>query len=154
GDFDSISIDAGDGPNNIFVDDTLRGVPTYVTDEGYDTVQVGNAGSVKGIQGPVYISNQPTSNAVIVDASADAPASGATIALDDFVPTGSAFDGDAYERISGLAPAPIAYEIPDTRSVTIKTADANNTINIRALRVKTYLVSGGDTSVTGQKPGH
>jgi len=152
--FNSIQIDAGDGTNSIFIQDTPNEIPTYVTSHGHDTVTIGDAGSVAGIQGPVYINNDPSLNTVIVDDSADKPANPESINLQTVYLGANVFpstdtDSDAFGEINGLAPANIYYEYADTRSVTIKTPHANNTVNIYDTGTTTYLDSGGDSSAPG-----
>jgi hypothetical protein len=89
------------------------------------TVNVGDAGSVQQILGPLTITNPPSFTTVNVDDSADTTAR--TVRLDT-VTIGSS----DYGRITGLAPAAILYKYADTSSVTVQTGTGGATVNVVA----------------------
>jgi hypothetical protein len=104
--------------------------------DGSDVVNVGDAGSVQGIAGTLNIEDPPSFVALTIDDSADL--AGLTVTLGSSTlpdgPSGS---------ISGLAPANINYAYNDTSSVTVKTGDGPNIINVLATGVTTNLVGNG-----------
>ncbi|HZU38327.1 MAG TPA: hypothetical protein VFA18_20550, partial [Gemmataceae bacterium] len=81
---------------------------------------------------------------LLVDDSADNISRVAT--LKSFTPAG---DSDLWGSISGLAPAAINYEYPDTSSLTINGGSHGNTFNVQSSQAGTALTlntgSGNDT---------
>jgi hypothetical protein len=94
------------------------GVPTYLstvytgTVGGHNTVNVGD-GTLKGIKGALYISNQPNYTALTINDSADTADHEAH--LDSF--TGP--DGRSWGSITGLAPAAINFAWSDMYNQTV-----------------------------------
>jgi hypothetical protein len=88
--------------------------------DGFDTVNVGLAGSVQSIRGGVTVTNFGAYSAVTVDDSAD------TVAR-----TGVISKTGLYTVISGLIPAGnIVLRGRDLRSLTIRAGSGNNTLRI------------------------
>ena len=102
------------------------------------TVNIGDAGSVRNIQGDLTIQNTPALTAINVDDFADDTYQNATLST---VTLANDFDGDndAAGQISGLAPALIRYEYIDVSGVTIYTGEVGATVNVLATGVATSL---------------
>jgi hypothetical protein len=99
---------------------------TTLINQGLDTVNVGNAGSLAGIGGTLKITDPLWYTAVTVDDSADASAHTGII-YNNGIPNG------AYTVISGLTPAgsgDILLQGPDLRALTIRTGNGGNTFRI------------------------
>jgi hypothetical protein len=90
---------------------------------GVDTVHVGNAGSVQGIQGLVNISNHGGFTALFLDDSADAVARSITM---DFIDRSGIHTG----RIRGLAPEEIQFEQSAVHFVQVDAGSGGNTFTI------------------------
>ena len=104
--------------DTFFVQNTPSGVATTI--EGVnanDQITITNAGSVAGILGSVFMSNNGLGgeNDIFVDATADAVAHTVTVT-----------DGS----ITGLAPAAITYDSSDTDDVTLSTGALIDTFNV------------------------
>jgi hypothetical protein len=98
-------------------------------------INLGNNGSVQGIQGTLNI--DPTLDSeLVVDDSKDTQKR--TVALGTFLPNPKLDDPWGY--ISGLAPAHINYHYLNLGRVTVRTGPASNTINVLATGVPTRLV--------------
>jgi hypothetical protein len=122
------------------------GVPTNITNEEYDLVNVGSGGSVQGITGTLNLQAwSPSSwgfllppNTINVNDSADTTAR--TVRLSTYSSGGS-----NWGSITGLAPAAINYKYSVTRSVHVTTGSSvDNIVNVLATGVPTYLSSSGD----------
>jgi hypothetical protein len=156
---DTSSVAVTGGSNNTFtVAGTAAGIPTTITTgatkdivnvqacagplnvvgNGWDTVNVGNNGSVKGITGVLTITNPPSWTTINVDDSADATARTVTVGNG---PTG-------YGLIHGLASADITFKYADTASVSVSTGTGGNTVNVPATMVPTSLVGHGRDTVS------
>jgi hypothetical protein len=136
----SITVQTGDGGDTVRVlaTGTLTNlVGTSQTHTNTD-VTVGNGGRVQDIRGTLNIEGPQSLNNVTVDDSADMTAQAFTLAV---VAVHDAFDddGDPYGAIIGLAPADIHYECADTQSLTVKTGDGGDTVNVVATCVPTNL---------------
>src|SRR5262249_9863696 len=81
------------------------GVTTIFADSSTDTVNVGNAGSVQGIQVRLVIENPYYYTTINVNDQNDS--GDRTVTIDTFRPSG---DFDDFGRIQGLAPAEIDFE--------------------------------------------
>ena len=94
-----------------------------------DTVNVGNAGSVQGIQGTVNIRNALSYDVLTIDDSADPTAQNAV--LSSFVP----FGDSVFESLTGLTPvgSAINFRTADMLSVTINAGSGANTFTIDTL---------------------
>ena len=133
----SATIKTGTGGATVNVHGT--GTNTNLIGAASGAVNVGNAGSVQGIDGALDIENPPSLNSITIDDSADTTAR--TVALSSFTPAGDT----AWESISGLAPAPISYEVGDVISATINGGSGGNTFNVDSLAAgigSTFLNSG------------
>jgi hypothetical protein len=134
-DTNGVAIDTGTGGANVNV--LATGVPVYLTTHGGATVNVGNAGSLQAINGPLTISGAPTSPAAIhVDDLADSAAPSVT--LDTVTIAGS-----SYGRITGLAPAAIQYKYSGTNSVSVQTGSGGATVSVLATGVPVVLSGDG-----------
>jgi hypothetical protein len=136
-DTSSVSITTGSAADTVNVHAT--GATTNLSAHGPDTINVGNAGSVRGIFGTLNIENPPYVSTLTVDDSADH--FGRTVTLNTFTPSGDS----TWASITGLAPAAINYEQYDIGSpVTINGGLAGNTFNVVALPAQTVdLYTGG-----------
>jgi len=130
------------GSNTVNILDTSAGIAISINGFGSDTVNVGNAGSVQGILGPLIIQNPPSFTINNVDDSADTVARNAT--LSTFSSGGANFGS-----ITGLAPAPIGYKYADTHNVSVTTGLAADTVNVFAtgVLVATHLSTSGGQDV-------
>jgi hypothetical protein len=110
--------------------------PAEIIGHGMMTVHVGDAGSVQGIRGALYIDNtMPGGTTLDVDDSADPVAR--TVTLASVVP---AAGGPTFGSITGLAPASITYDFAALAIETIATGiQAGNEINVLATGVPTDL---------------
>ena len=135
----AINVNTYGGTNTVNVRNVPSGVTLDIQGGGSDTVNVGSAGSVQGIQGAVYIENQPSTTAIHIDDSADRFAR--TTTLGTYTPSGDS----AWGYIAGLSPyANINYEYADTTSVTIDTGTASgNVINVWESGVPINLIDHG-----------
>ncbi len=102
---------------------------------GNDTVNVGNAGSQRGILMPLSVQNPHGSDTINVNDSADTVAR--TVVLNTFVSGGANFGS-----ITGLA-AEIDYKFVGTSGVNLTTGSAADTVNVLATGVATSLSSSG-----------
>ncbi len=133
----SLSITTGDAADTVNVQGTA--VPTTLSSACNDTVNVGNAGSVQGILGTLYIKNLPSffyATNIHINDSADPTAR--TVTLSTFTSGGT-----PWGSVTGLAPAAIDYEYAGTPSVSITAGRAADTFYVLATGVTTYLSSGG-----------
>lgn len=97
---------------------------------GPDTYNVGNAGSMQGINGKLNIENNWGYNTIALDDSADTTARAVT--LDSFTPTGDT----PWQSVHGLAPADVKYESADVdpaHPVVILGGSGGNTFNVNAV---------------------
>src|SRR5262249_47177561 len=123
-DFDNVVITTGQGNDTVDVlatgNNALPGglTTTFISAGGQDTVNVGNAGSVRGILGPLHIENPPSMTTVNVDDSADTVGRTVTQSTITLV-------GFLWGSITGLAPAEIDYRYVDTSGVNITTGSGN-----------------------------
>jgi hypothetical protein len=136
----SFTIDAGTGADTINVRATSSAV--YVNGNGQDTVNLGNAGSVHAIQGSVTITDPPAGDYATVNVDDSADTTARTAYLDALT-----FDGAAYGRITGLAPADILYKYADTNTVTVQTGTGGATVNALATGVPVNLIGHGTNTV-------
>jgi len=131
----SVNIVTGTGNDTVNVQAT--GAPTFITNRGYDMVNVGNAGTVQGIHGALSISNPPLANTITINDSTDPTARTATL----FTST------PGWGEVAGLAPAPIIYNYDDTSSVNIVTGTGNDTVNVAGTGATTYITGHGYDTV-------
>jgi hypothetical protein len=139
----SVTVETGTGGGMVNVLSTS--VPTSIVGHANGTVNIGNAGSVQHILGPLTISNPPSYFTVNVDDSADGSAQ--NVVLDTMT-----INGSDYGRITGLAPASILYRYGDTTSVTIETGPGGATVSDIAVGKPVNLVgnpNGGSVSLIG-----
>ncbi len=138
----SLTIDGGSGSNSFDVDTTIPGVTTYIdrasstsetvnilgtsatgplsvssTGTAPDTVNIGSAGSLRGVQGSVSLSSSDANapDRVVLDDSADTTGRSATI-------------GDTL--VSGLAPGAINFTGSQLSSLTVKFGSGSDTANV------------------------
>ena len=114
----SVVINSGAGRDTVNVLRTFSNV-TIRGNNAADTVNVGAAGSVQGIRGPVFVSNAGSRSTLNVDDSGDA--AGRTVTL-------SAANG--IEFVAGLAPAEIRYFASDVSAVSISAGPGGNTFTV------------------------
>ena len=115
-------LNTGNGTDTVNVQGNAYALTVNAGGSGVDVVNVGNAGSVQQILGPLTITNPPSFTTINVDDSADGSARTVTL---DTVGIGFSY----YGRIAGLAPAPILYRYADTNNVSIETGPGGATVN-------------------------
>jgi Calpain family cysteine protease len=102
----SVNLTTGTGAD--IVDVLATGVTTNITTSGgIDTINVGNAGSVQGIFGALYLQNPPDFDTINISDYADGWARTASLST-------YASDGSNWGLITGLAPASINFKYRDT----------------------------------------
>jgi hypothetical protein len=140
-DTNTVTVQTGFGGPTVNV--LATGVPVNLIGHSlFTTVNVGHAGSVQAINGPLTISGSPGSAATVnVDDSADGTAR--TVYLDT-----ATIGGSDYGRIVGLAPAIIQYSDLDTSNVTVHTGTGGGTVNVLSIEVPIYLVGNGPYTVS------
>jgi hypothetical protein len=134
----SINVTAGTGANYLNVLST--GVTTNLSARGAATVNIGDAGSVQGIRGDVNVTNPPNFTTLNIFDVYDTTAR--TYTLSSF--TGP--DSTPWGKITGLAPATIAYKYADTSRVGIGGSSNGDTVNVQGTGVSTYIEEGGDAA--------
>jgi hypothetical protein len=135
----TVTIQTGTG--GATVNALATGVPVNVMGHGSNTVNVGNAGSVQAINGPLTISGSPSSLAT-VNVEDSANANSYTVTLDAVV-----IGGANYGRITGLAPAAILYRYADTNTISIQTSAAGDLVNVLATNAPVNLIGHGSNWV-------
>jgi hypothetical protein len=115
----SVILNTGNGADTVNVQRTT-GALTINGQNGLDTVNVGNAGSVQQIAGAVTVTNVFNFTALTVDDSADTKPK--SVLMD----VGS----DNVALITGLAPAPIRYRSGDVSSVVVSAGSGGNSFNV------------------------
>jgi hypothetical protein len=124
-------------------------VPTSIVGHANSTVNIGNAGSVQQILGPLTITDPPSGAFVTVNVDDSSDSATPTVILDTNVIAGS-----NYGSITGLAPAPIQYKYQDTNTVTVQTGTGGATINALATNKPINLIGhGSNTTVNVGKAG-
>jgi hypothetical protein len=108
-------------------------VTNLSTSNGHDTVNVGNAGSVQGINENLTIRNPHGLDTLNVDDSADA-----TGEL-----WGLSTNGSDLGAISGPNEGFIKYSLANTSSVNVTTGSGNDTVEVSATGVPTNLSTSG-----------
>jgi autotransporter-associated beta strand protein len=132
-----VVVNTGDGTDTVNVLRTI--VPVTINNGGGfhgDRVNVGNSGTVQGIQASVTVTNPVNFTTVSVDDSADGSQRSASVDL-------TTIGGYAYERVAGLSTAPIQTKVMDTDSITVHTGFGGATVNVWATGVPTTLTSHG-----------
>jgi hypothetical protein len=137
-DISLVSIDTGSGADTVNVLATGTGTTTWLFgNSDLTTVNVGNAGSVQGIQGELRVESLGTHTTLNVHDTADGGYR--TVWHGSYSPS---FDNDSpWGYIDGLAPARITYEYLDTSNATISTGVGGATVNVLA----TGALGGGGT---------
>jgi hypothetical protein len=97
---------------------------TTIFGHGSDTVNVGDAGSVQNIAGPLTIENEPNYTTININDQSDS--GNRTAILDNFTPSGETQFG----RIQDLAPAAITFDGTDARDVNISTGTGTVVVNV------------------------
>jgi hypothetical protein len=103
-----------------------------ITDQGADTINLGYAGSVQGINSLVLISNPSQSTDLHIDDSADPQRRAVTLDT-----TGS--DG----RVSGLAPQDILFDNRADTGLTVETGTGGAAVNVAAASPNTTVILNG-----------
>jgi hypothetical protein len=139
---DTINANITTGLGSDTVDVLALGVVTGLSSGGgNDTINVGNAGNLRGVIEPLTIQNPHGRDLLNVDDSADTVAR--TVNVSTFV-AGAA----PWGSIAGLAPAAINYKYADTAGVNLTTGFASDTVNVNGTGVPTGLsTSGGRDTV-------
>jgi hypothetical protein len=119
--FGSMTLDTGSGTDttNVLADSAPLTITVSTGSGNNDTVNVGNAGSVQGIQSQLMVVNHPGYTTLNVDDSTDAGARNVT--LDDVAFLGT---------ITGLAPAVISYYDVDMANVNVTTGTGADTVAV------------------------
>jgi hypothetical protein len=151
GTFSSVMVTMKGTGGTVTIKSTPSGVPVNVYGGGTSTINIGNAGSLAGIQGPIDLENPPSFNTINIDDSADTTAHAITLSVVNNT-TILHSDNDNAVQLSGLAPATITWEGFDTTSATIRGgtgggASGGNTWNILGNRKITNIVAGAHDTV-------
>jgi hypothetical protein len=135
---DTSSMNLTTSPANVQVNVQATGVPTYIRTyatgpfSGADVVNIGNAGSLQGILGALYVCNQPGFTAINIDNYADTTQHDATLSSFSNGP-----DPGPWGSITGLAPASIDFAWNDIYDSIVEIwdnpADVSWTVNPDAL---------------------
>ena len=120
-----------------------HGVTTHIVAGGPDHVNVGNGGSVQGIQGMLSIQDPNSKNAIDINDSTDNISRTVTLST----ATVSSSSSPPFGQIVGLAPAVITYGYFESNSVTLRGGTADNIFNAHDILTPTTLV-GGDGGTT------
>jgi hypothetical protein len=142
-DTDTVTVQTGTGGATVNV--LATGVPTSIVGHHDGTVNIGNAGSVQQIVGPLTITNPPDYTTVNVDDSADGTTRNVTLDT-------ATIGGFDCGRITGLAPSAIQYRYIDTTSATIETGPGGATVHALAVGKPVNLVgnpNAGMVSLVG-----
>jgi hypothetical protein len=110
------------------------------------TVNVGNAGNIQGIAGPLNLESPNAFIKIVLNDSAD-PTS-RTVTLDRMStanPADSEKDSDVWGTVSNLAPGLIAYEYLDASSLTINGGSGGNQFTVNS----TMMGMPGTTTING-----
>jgi hypothetical protein len=111
GSFSRIIVELSTSDTVVNIRQTPSGVPMMLDGNAPNVVHVGNStDGVQGIQGNVYLENQPRTNALIVDDTADGGNINRLVSVSTYTPAGDT----AWGSITGLAPASINYRLSDT----------------------------------------
>lgn len=122
--FDRVEVQTNN--NNSTVANVIATHPNTVTIvDGAKTVNVGNGNLPDNIKGPLFIRSAAGQMNVTVNDSADGVFHTATLDSANFL-------GADYGFITGLSPAPIAYNYHDTSSLTLQTGTGGATVNVMA----------------------
>jgi hypothetical protein len=120
----TVNLKTGVGQDTVAVRRSADGSFLYIFGQnGRDTVHIGNAGSVQGIEGFVEVNNLGSFTDLFVDDSADAAHRDVTL---DTRFTGDVLDPN-HIRVRGLAPGEISYNVHDVSTATISAGGAGNT---------------------------
>jgi hypothetical protein len=138
-DTSTVTVQTGTGGGGT-VNVLATNVPVNLIGHGTNTVNVGNAGSVQAINGPLTISNSSSLATVNVDDSADGTAR--TVSLDTV-----AIGGSNYGRITGLGSAPIQYKYAGTNTVTVQTGTGGDMVNVLATGAPLNLIGHASNTV-------
>jgi hypothetical protein len=128
-----VHLNTGSGGDPINV--LATGVPTYLSGGGADTVNVGDGGSVQGIQGALILENEPNLDTVNINDQND-PVFQSVIL--------STVQGKTYNftggQLSGLVGvAPITWDYSDTAAVYLNTGSAGATVTVLGTGVPTFI---------------
>jgi hypothetical protein len=134
----SVNLTTGTGADTVNVQAT--GVQTSIADHGHDTVNVGNAGSVQGILGNLFLSDPTDLNTINIDDSAGPVAGIVTLST----PAGNS---PPWGEVSGLAPAFIMYAYDNTDSVHVAIGPGANQVDVGGTGVPTYITDHGPATV-------
>jgi hypothetical protein len=145
-DTSTVNVQTGTGGGTINV--LATGKPTAIVGHANGTVNVGSAGSVQQIFGPLTITDPPAGAFVTVNVDDSADLTARIVTLD------TAMIGSfGYGRITGLAPAAIQYRYIDTTSTTIDTGPGGATLHAFAVGKPVNLV-GNPNAGTVTLVGH
>jgi hypothetical protein len=139
-DMSSVTVKTGDGMLKV----QATGAPTNLIGNGQTIVDVGDAGSVQGILGPLYVANsQPGGTTLKIDGSLDTVTETVTLAS-----SGPSTPLTEIIAILISHPSPTAVQIsfdsPSTASVTVCSSNVSgDEINVLAAAVPTYLRLNG-----------
>src|SRR5260370_7075734 len=124
--------------------------PVSVISRGIsDPINIGNAGSVQGIQAQLTLQNPPDFNVITIDDSADPTGQNVTMGT-------QGFGGDSCGFVRGLAPADVFYRVNDVRAVTVLGGPGGNTFTVETIArhptsgsvgVATTITTGGGGDV-------
>jgi hypothetical protein len=129
---DTRAVNINFGPGTATVNVRGTGVPTNLFNAAAATVNIGDGNSVAGIQGTLNLENEPSHDTVNINDQNDTTFR--TAALATVVQRGSTLG-----QLSGLAPARISWDYPDTARVNIGTGGAGARVTVLGTGVPTFI---------------
>jgi hypothetical protein len=133
---DTSAVNLNLGPGDSTVNVLGTGVTTNVFNSARAAIDVGNGGSVQGIQGALHLENEPSFDTVFINDQNDPVGRTATLA------TVTRPGDSSLGQLTGLAPAPMTWDYADTSRVTIFSGLGFNTFNIEGTGVATAILGG------------
>jgi hypothetical protein len=119
----SVLTGTGGGQFNVLGTSAVTSIVGHAT----GVVNIGNAGSVQQILGPLTITDPPVGAFFTINVDDSADMTPSTVSLNT-VTTG----GASFGHIAGLAPAPIEYKYGDTTSVSVRTGAGAAMVSVLA----------------------
>jgi hypothetical protein len=139
------TVDTGLGANNVFIQGTSANGPLQIIDEknnAGDTVQLGNQGSVQGIDGNVTVNSPSTFTGLFVDDSADPTGRNVTLAV-------TPVNGQPTGQLKGL----LGQQAVLSFTPSIEVMDVKGGLGSDTFTIGDTLSSGGTTLETGAGAG-
>jgi hypothetical protein len=128
----SLAIQESSGGATVAV--TGTSTATTLWDNGSGIVNIGNAGSLANILGPITVENEVSTDTVNINDQNDTTVQNKAILSTVIV------KGSTLGRLSGLVGiAPISWDYPDTQQVNLNTGQAGITLSVLGTGVPTFI---------------